>query len=83
MTKFLVHSNGMYTYQLYSGGSGTSCTSPRSLRVMFTCNGTYSVQPAVEYARCAYQLTVETPDACGVDFTVGHEAASGALASLI
>lgn len=68
-------SNGQYTYQLYGPAacSGSCC---REFHLNFACGATIQMSGVNENPTCTYTATLTLPQVCGVDMTVGNEAAS-------
>ncbi len=66
--------NGVYSHHLYSDGdSDVDCASPNSLKLFIICGNTEFLGPVSFYQPCKYQALLQTPSACGVDFSVGDE----------
>ncbi len=66
--------NGVYSHHLYSDGdSDVDCVSPNSLKLFIICGNTEFLGPVSFYQPCKYQALLQTPAACGVDFSVGDE----------
>jgi hypothetical protein len=66
--------NGAYSHHLYSDGDiDVDCTSPNSLKLFIICGNTEFLGPVSFYQPCKYQALLQTPSACGVDFSVGDE----------
>ena len=69
--------NGVYSHHLYSDGdSDVDCVSPNSLKLFIICGNTEFLGPVSHYQPCKYQALLQTPSACGVDFSVGDELAA-------
>jgi len=68
-------SNGLYTSQLY-GPAAASGNCARTFRLSFACGPTVSMSGVNENPTCVYAATLTHPYACGLDMTVGNEAAS-------
>ena len=68
-------SNGQYTYQKYGPApcSGSCC---REFHLTLACGPTLQMSGVNENPVCTYSATLSLPEVCGVDFTVGNEAAS-------
>lgn len=68
-------SNGQYTYQKYGPApcSGSCC---REFHLTLACGATLQMSGVNENPICTYSATLSLPEVCGVDFTVGNEAAS-------
>jgi hypothetical protein len=68
-------SNGQYTYQLYGPAacSGSCC---REFHLTLACGATMVMSGVNENPICTYSATLYLPEVCGVDMTVGNEAAS-------
>jgi len=68
-------SNGQYSYQLYGPApcSGSCC---REFRLSLACGATLAMSGVNENPTCVYSATLTLPQVCGVDMTVGNEAAS-------
>jgi len=68
-------SNGQYTYQKYGPApcSGSCC---REFHLTLACGPTMQMSGVNENPICTYSATLSLPEVCGVDFTVGNEAAS-------
>ena len=68
-------SNGQYTYQKYGPApcSGSCC---REFHLTLACGATMQMSGVNENPVCTYSATLSLPEVCGVDFTVGNEAAS-------
>jgi len=68
-------SNGQYTYQRYGPApcSGSCC---REFHLTLACGATMQMSGVNENPVCTYSATLSLPEVCGVDFTVGNEAAS-------
>ncbi len=71
-----VATNGVYTYQYYTGGSSVGCASARSMKLYIDCGSTTSLGPVSEPMPCSYQSVLTVPQACGISFDVGSEFAS-------
>ena len=69
-------SNGVYTYQRYGPEAPVSPTCSRTFHLTLACGGTTSMSGVNENPTCVYSATLTLPEACGVDMTVGNEAAS-------
>lgn len=66
--------NGAYSHHLYSDGdTDVDCISPNSLKLFIICGNTEFLGPVSFYQPCKYQALLQTPSACGVDFSVGDE----------
>ena len=68
-------SNGLYTTQLY-GPAAASGNCARTFRLSFACGPTVSMSGVNENPTCVYAATITHPYVCGLDMTVGNEAAS-------
>jgi len=68
-------SNGLYTNQLY-GPATASGNCARTFRLSFACGPTVSMSGVNENPTCVYAATLTHPYVCGLDMTVGNEAAS-------
>ena len=70
-----ISSNGQYTYQLYGPAtcSGSCC---REFHLALACGATIQMSGVNENPTCVYSATLSLPQVCGVDLTVGNEAAS-------
>lgn len=68
-------SNGLYTNQLY-GPAAASGNCARTFRLSFACGSTVSMSGVNENPTCVYAATLTHPYVCGLDMTVGNEAAS-------
>ena len=68
-------SNGQYTYQKYGPApcSGSCC---RQFHLTLACGATLAMSGVNENPICTYSATLTLPQVCGVDMTVGNEAAS-------
>ena len=68
-------SNGQYTYQKYGPAacSGSCC---REFHLTLACGATMVMSGVDENPICTYSATLYLPQVCGVDMTVGNEAAS-------
>ena len=68
-------SNGVYTRQVYGPAacSGSCC---RTFHLSFACGQTVSMSGVSENTICTYSATMTHPNICGLDMTVGNEAAS-------
>ena len=68
-------SNGQYTYQKYGPAtcSGSCC---REFHLTLACGAALQMSGVNENPTCTYSATLSLPEVCGVDFTVGNEAAS-------
>jgi hypothetical protein len=69
-------SNGVYTQQLYGPAPAVSATCSRTFYLTLACGSTTSMSGVNENPTCVYSATLTLPQACGIDFTVGNEAAS-------
>lgn len=69
-------SNGVYTRQLYGPAPAVSATCSRTFYLTLACGSTTSMSGVNENPTCVYSATLTLPQACGIDFTVGNEAAS-------
>ena len=69
-------SNGVYTRQLYGPAAAVSTTCSRTFYLTLACGATTSMSGVNENPTCVYSATLTLPQACGIDFTVGNEAAS-------
>ena len=69
-------SNGAYTRQLYGPAPAVSTTCSRTFYLTLACGATTSMSGVNENPTCVYSATLTLPQACGIDFTVGNEAAS-------
>jgi hypothetical protein len=66
--------NGVYSHHLYSDGdTDVDCASPNSLKLFIICGNTEFLGPVSFYQPCKYQALLQTPAACGVDFSLGDE----------
>jgi len=68
-------SNGLYTTQIY-GPATASGNCARTFRLSFACGPTVSMSGVNENPICVYSATMTHPYVCGLDMTVGNEAAS-------
>lgn len=68
--------NGVYTTQLYGPEAPVSTTCSRTFRLAVACGATMSMSGVNENPTCVYSATLTLPEACGIDMTVGNEAAS-------
>jgi len=68
--------NGVYTTQLYGPQAPVSPTCSRTFRLAVACGATMSMSGVNENPTCVYSATLTLPEACGIDMTVGNEAAS-------
>jgi hypothetical protein len=68
--------NGVYTTQLYGPEAPVSPTCSRTFRLAVACGATMSMSGVNENPTCVYSATLTLPEACGIDMTVGNEAAS-------
>ena len=68
-------SNGLYTNQLY-GPATASGNCARTFRLSFACGPTVTMSGVNENPTCVYAATLTHPYVCGLDMTVGNEAAS-------
>ena len=65
---------GLYSHHLYSGGSTqVGCVDANSLKLFIVCANTEFLGPVSYSQPCKYQSLLQTPVACGVDFSVGDE----------
>ncbi len=71
-----VATNGVYTYQYYTGGSSAGCASARTMKLYIDCGSVTSLGPVSEPTPCSYQSVLVVPQACGISFAVGSEFAS-------
>lgn len=69
-------SGGQYTYQLYGPEAPVSPTCSRTFRLALACGPTMQMSGVNENPTCVYSATLTLPEVCGVDMTVGNEAAS-------
>ena len=69
-------SNGVYTYQRYGPEAPVSATCSRTFHLSLACGATMSMSGVNENPTCVYSATLTLPQACGIDMTVGNEAAS-------
>lgn len=69
-------SNGVYTYQRYGPEAPVSPTCSRTFLLSLACGATMSMSGVNENPTCVYSATLTLPQACGIDMTVGNEAAS-------
>ena len=69
-------SGGQYTHMLYGPEAPVSPTCSRTFRLSFACGPTLQMSGVNENPTCVYSATLTMPEACGVDMTVGNEAAS-------
>ena len=69
-------SNGQYTYQLYGPEAPVSPTCSRTFKLTLACGPTLQMSGVNENPTCVYSATLSLPQVCGVDLTVGSEAAS-------
>ena len=69
-------SNGQYTYQLYGPEAAVSPTCSRTFKLTLACGATMQMSGVNENPTCVYSATLSLPEVCGVDLTVGAEAAS-------
>jgi len=69
-------SNGVYTRQLYGPAAAVSTTCSRTFYLTLACGATMSMSGVNENPTCVYSATLTLPQACGIDMTVGNEAAS-------
>lgn len=67
--------NGVYTQQVY-GPATASGNCARTFRLSFACGPTVSMSGVNENPVCVYAATLTHPYVCGLDMTVGNEAAS-------
>jgi hypothetical protein len=66
--------DGVYSHHLYSGGSTQEgCVEANSLKLFIVCGNTEFIGPVSFSQPCKYQALLQTPSACGVDFSVGDE----------
>ena len=68
-------SNGVYTSQVY-GPAAASGNCARTFRLSFACGSTVAMSGVNENPICVYAATLTHPYVCGLDMTVGNEAAS-------
>ena len=73
-----VATNGVYDYMYFSGGSSAGCPRQRDLKMWVACANTFITNSVAEPSICAYTLNISLPEACGISWTVGDEAASAA-----
>lgn len=71
-----VASNGVYTYQSYTGGSSVGCAAARNMKLYIDCGPVAKLGPVSEPTSCSYQSVLEVPQACGISFDVGSEFSS-------
>jgi hypothetical protein len=69
-------SGGQYTYQLYGPEAAVSPTCSRTFHLTLACGPTLLMSGVNENPTCVYSATLSLPQVCGVDLTVGNEAAS-------
>ena len=69
-------SNGVYTYQRYGPEAPVSPTCSRTFHLTLACGATTSMSGVNENPTCVYSATLTLPEVCGIDMTVGNEAAS-------
>ena len=69
-------SSGQYSYQLYGPEAPVSTTCSRTFHLTLACGATMSMSGVNENPTCVYSATLTLPQACGIDMTVGNEAAS-------
>jgi len=69
-------SGGQYTYQLYGPEAPVSPQCSRTFHLTLACGPTLQMSGVNENPTCVYSATLSLPQVCGVDMTVGHEAAS-------
>ena len=69
-------SNGQYSYQLYGPEAPVSPTCSRTFHLTLACGAAMSMSGVNENPTCVYSATLTLPQACGIDMTVGNEAAS-------
>ena len=69
-------SNGQYTHMLYGPEAPVSPTCSRTFRLALACGATIAMSGVNENPTCVYSATLTLPQVCGVDLTVGQEAAS-------
>lgn len=69
-------SNGVYTRQRYGPEAPVSTTCSRTFLLSLACGATMSMSGVNENPTCVYSATLTLPQACGIDMTVGNEAAS-------
>ena len=69
-------SGGQYTHQLYGPEAPVSPTCSRTFRLALACGPTIQMSGVNENPTCVYSATLTHPQVCGVDMTVGNEAAS-------
>lgn len=66
--------DGVYSHHLYSGDSTQEgCVEVTSLKLFIICGNTEFIGPVSYSQPCKYQALLQTPAACGVDFSVGDE----------
>lgn len=66
--------DGVYSHHLYSGGSTQEgCVEANSLKLFIVCGNTEFIGPVSFSQPCKYQALLQTPSACGVDFSLGDE----------
>lgn len=66
--------NGVYSHHVYSDGdTEPDCGVANSLKLFIICGNTEFLGPVSHYQPCKYQALLQTPSACGVDFSVGDE----------
>ena len=69
-------SNGVYTRQRYGPEAPVSTSCSRTFLLTLACGATTSMSGVNENPTCVYSATLTLPQACGIDMTVGNEAAS-------
>jgi hypothetical protein len=69
-------SGGQYTYQLYGPEAPVSAQCSRTFKLALACGPTLQMSGVNENPTCVYSATLMLPQVCGVDMTVGNEAAS-------
>jgi len=69
-------SGGQYSYQLYGPEAPVSTTCSRTFHLTLACGATMSMSGVNENPTCVYSATLTLPQVCGIDMTVGNEAAS-------
>lgn len=69
-------SNGQYTRQLYGPEASVGNGCSRTFYLTLACGATISMGSVSENPTCVYSATLSLPQVCGVDMTVGNEAAS-------
>jgi len=69
-------SGGQYSYQLYGPEAAVSPTCSRTFHLTLACGATMSMSGVNENPTCVYSATLTLPQVCGIDMTVGNEAAS-------